>query len=163
MGNARTCMIANISPNSSSTEHTLNTLRYSDRYGFASTEETWPFSSCASCAFCSAVCCRVRLAAQAPSRLSCASGGPTSHTLHIIILHINSVKELKKSAANLPNQVSPLSLYCGSAQSRILTPRIRGQLDTARHDPSRSAVLLHPRGQCKTLALVLRNSRFGQQ
>jgi hypothetical protein len=29
--NARTVMIANVSPNSSSCEHTLNTLRYADR------------------------------------------------------------------------------------------------------------------------------------
>jgi kinesin family member 2/24 len=31
IGNARTIMIANISPNSGSCEHTLNTLRYADR------------------------------------------------------------------------------------------------------------------------------------
>ncbi|CEG63642.1 hypothetical protein RMATCC62417_00756 [Rhizopus microsporus] len=31
IGNARTCMIATISPNSSNAEHTLNTLRYADR------------------------------------------------------------------------------------------------------------------------------------
>jgi kinesin family protein 2/24 len=31
MGNSRTTMIANISPASSSCEHTLNTLRYADR------------------------------------------------------------------------------------------------------------------------------------
>lgn len=29
--NARTVMIANVSPNSGSCEHTLNTLRYADR------------------------------------------------------------------------------------------------------------------------------------
>lgn len=32
MGNSRTIMIANISPNQGSCEHTLNTLRYADRY-----------------------------------------------------------------------------------------------------------------------------------
>ena len=31
IGNCRTCMIATISPNSSNSEHTLNTLRYADR------------------------------------------------------------------------------------------------------------------------------------
>lgn len=32
VGNSRTCMIATISPNQSNSEHTLNTLRYADRY-----------------------------------------------------------------------------------------------------------------------------------
>lgn len=31
-GDSRTCMIATISPNNSNSEHTLNTLRYADRY-----------------------------------------------------------------------------------------------------------------------------------
>jgi hypothetical protein len=31
IGNSRTCMIATVSPNSSNSEHTLNTLRYADR------------------------------------------------------------------------------------------------------------------------------------
>ena len=31
MGNCKTIMIGNISPNSGSSEHTLNTLRYADR------------------------------------------------------------------------------------------------------------------------------------
>ncbi|XP_070541797.1 kinesin-like protein KIF24 [Ptychodera flava] len=31
LGNSRTCMIANISPNSNASEHTLNTLRYANR------------------------------------------------------------------------------------------------------------------------------------
>jgi kinesin family member 2/24 len=32
IGNSRTVMIANISPSSKSCEHSLNTLRYADRY-----------------------------------------------------------------------------------------------------------------------------------
>lgn len=32
IGNAKTCMIANISPSHTATEHTLNTLRYADRW-----------------------------------------------------------------------------------------------------------------------------------
>lgn len=32
VGNSRTCMVATISPNNSNSEHTLNTLRYADRY-----------------------------------------------------------------------------------------------------------------------------------
>ncbi|KXS20169.1 kinesin-domain-containing protein [Gonapodya prolifera JEL478] len=32
IGNSRTCMIATVSPNSGNSEHTLNTLRYADRY-----------------------------------------------------------------------------------------------------------------------------------
>ena len=32
IGNSRTVMIANVSPNVGSVEHTLNTLRYADRY-----------------------------------------------------------------------------------------------------------------------------------
>ena len=32
IGNAKTCMIANISPSHVATEHTLNTLRYADRW-----------------------------------------------------------------------------------------------------------------------------------
>jgi hypothetical protein len=32
IGNSRTCMIATVSPNLSNSEHTLNTLRYADRY-----------------------------------------------------------------------------------------------------------------------------------
>ena len=34
MGNSRTVMISCISPSSGSCEHTLNTLRYADRFGF---------------------------------------------------------------------------------------------------------------------------------
>ena len=33
VGNSRTVMISCISPNAGSCEHTLNTLRYADRYG----------------------------------------------------------------------------------------------------------------------------------
>lgn len=32
IGNSKTCMIATISPNHSNSDHTLNTLRYADRY-----------------------------------------------------------------------------------------------------------------------------------
>ena len=32
LGNCRTVMIANVSPNSGSSENTLNTLRYADRF-----------------------------------------------------------------------------------------------------------------------------------
>lgn len=32
VGNSRTCMVATISPGGSNSEHTLNTLRYADRY-----------------------------------------------------------------------------------------------------------------------------------
>ena len=32
IGNSRTCMVATISPNMSNSEHSLNTLRYADRY-----------------------------------------------------------------------------------------------------------------------------------
>jgi len=34
IGNSKTCMIATVSPNSGSCEHTLNTLRYADRLVF---------------------------------------------------------------------------------------------------------------------------------
>ena len=36
LGQARTCMIACVSPNASAVDHTLNTLRYADRYIHAS-------------------------------------------------------------------------------------------------------------------------------
>ena len=34
LGDSRTCMIATISPNTSNSEHSLNTLRYADRFCF---------------------------------------------------------------------------------------------------------------------------------
>jgi len=39
--NARTVMIANVSPNSGSCEHTLNTLRYADRVKGAGCCHSW--------------------------------------------------------------------------------------------------------------------------
>lgn len=44
MGNSRTTMIANISPASSSCEHTLNTLRYADRVKELKKDATKPVS-----------------------------------------------------------------------------------------------------------------------
>lgn len=38
-GDSRTCMIATISPNNSNSEHTLNTLRYADRYRIEAIQE----------------------------------------------------------------------------------------------------------------------------
>lgn len=35
IGNSRTCMIATVSPNISNSEHSLNTLRYADRWVIA--------------------------------------------------------------------------------------------------------------------------------
>lgn len=43
VGNSRTCMIATVSPNQSNSEHTLNTLRYADRYPLLLLKPLFPF------------------------------------------------------------------------------------------------------------------------